>query len=53
MPDAEILKQLKEKFQDSTTYKYLKVTILIILGKSWSIWKIHDVFLSASNYVIR
>jgi hypothetical protein len=30
-PDAEILKQLKEKFQDSTTSKSLKVTILTIL----------------------
>jgi hypothetical protein len=35
-PDAEILKQLKEKFQDSTTSKSLKVTILTILRKSWS-----------------
>jgi hypothetical protein len=27
LPDAEILKQLEEKFQDSTTSKSLKVTI--------------------------
>jgi hypothetical protein len=39
-PDAEILKQLKEKFQDSTTSKSLKVTILTILPNSWSIRKV-------------
>jgi hypothetical protein len=33
-PDAEILKQLKEKLQDSTTSESLKVTVLTILPKS-------------------
>jgi hypothetical protein len=46
------LKQLKEKFQDSTTSENLKVTILTILHKSWSIWKVQEVFPCASNYVI-
>jgi hypothetical protein len=35
LPDAEILKQLNEKFQDPTTSKGLKVTILTILPISW------------------
>jgi hypothetical protein len=52
-PDDEILKQLKEKFQDSTTSKSLKVTILTILPKSWSIRRVQEVFPSASNYMIR
>jgi hypothetical protein len=53
LPDAEILKQLKEKFQDSMTSKSLKVTISTILPKSWSIWKVQDVCPSVSNYMIR
>jgi hypothetical protein len=53
LPDAEILKQFEEKFQDSTTSKSLKVTILTILPKSWSIQKVQEVFPSASNYMIR
>jgi hypothetical protein len=63
-PDAEILKQLKgkisrfsnfkkEKFQDSATSKSLKVTVLTILLKSWSIQKVQEVFPSAANYTIR
>jgi hypothetical protein len=48
LPDAEILKQLKEKFQDSATSKSLKVTILTIIPKSWSIRKVQEVFPSAS-----
>jgi hypothetical protein len=52
-PDAEILKQLKEKFQDPMTSKSVKVTILIIRPLSWSIWKVQEVFPSASNYMIR
>jgi hypothetical protein len=39
-PNAEILKQSKDRFQDSTTSKSLKVTILTILPKIWSIWKV-------------
>jgi hypothetical protein len=50
LPDAEILKWLKEKFQDSATSENLKVTILTILPKSWSIRKVQEVFPSASNY---
>jgi hypothetical protein len=53
LPDAEILKQLKEKFQDSMTSKSLKVTILTILPKSCSIWKVQEVFPSAANCMIR
>jgi hypothetical protein len=37
LPDAEISKQLKEKSQHSATSKSLKMTILTILPKSWSI----------------
>jgi hypothetical protein len=44
-------KQLKEKYQDSTTSKSLKLTT--ILPKSWSIWEVQEVFPSASNYMIR
>jgi hypothetical protein len=51
-PNAEILKQSKEKFQDSTASKSLKVTILTILPKSWSIRKVQEVFPSASNYMV-
>jgi hypothetical protein len=35
--NAEILEQSKEKSQDSITFKSLKVTILTILPKSWSV----------------
>jgi hypothetical protein len=35
------------------TSKSLKVTILTILLKRWSIWKDQEVFPSASNYMIR
>jgi hypothetical protein len=52
-PDAEIIKRLKEKFQDSMTSKSLKVTILTILPKSWSNQKVQEVFPSASNHMIR
>jgi hypothetical protein len=38
--DAEILKKLKEKFQDSTTSRSLKVMILTFVPKSRSIKKI-------------
>jgi hypothetical protein len=51
-PDAEILKQFKEEFQDSMTSKCLKVTVLTILLKSWSIQKVQEVFPSVSNYMI-
>jgi hypothetical protein len=53
LPDAEILKQLKEKFQYSVTSKCLKVTILTVLPKSWSIRKVQEVFPSASNCMIK
>jgi hypothetical protein len=43
---------LKEKFQDSTTSRSLKVTILTIFPKSWSIQKVQEDFPSASNYMI-
>jgi hypothetical protein len=42
--DAEILEQLKETFQDSVTSESLKVTILSVLPKSWSIWKVQESF---------
>jgi hypothetical protein len=45
--------ELKEKFQDSATSEGLKVTVLTIPSKSWSIWKVHEVPPSASNYMIR
>jgi hypothetical protein len=44
---------VKGKFQDSTTSRSLKVTILTILPKSWSIRKVQEVFPSASNNMIR
>jgi hypothetical protein len=49
LADTKILKQLKKIFQDSTTSKSLKVTILTILPKSWSILKV-QVFPSTSYY---
>jgi hypothetical protein len=49
LPDSEILKQLKQKFQDSMTQKSLKVTILTILPTSWSVRKVQEVFPSASK----
>jgi hypothetical protein len=52
-PDAEISKQLKEKFQDSTISISLKVTPSIILPKSWSILKLQGAFPAASNYMIK
>jgi hypothetical protein len=53
LPDAEILKQFREKFQDPTTSKSLKVTILTIPPTSWSVRKVQEVFPSTSNYKIR
>jgi hypothetical protein len=53
LPDGEILKQLKEKFQDSVTSESLKVTILTILPECWSIRKVQVVFPGASNHMIR
>jgi hypothetical protein len=53
LPNAEILKQLKEKFQDLSTSKSLKVAVLTILPKSWSVQTVQEVFPGASNYLIR
>jgi uncharacterized lipoprotein YajG len=52
-PDADISKQLEEKFQDSMISKNLKVIPLTILPKSWNIWKFQERFPAASNHMIR
>jgi hypothetical protein len=52
LPDAKILKKLKEKFQHSVMAVNPKATILTILPNSWSIWKFQEVLPGASNYMI-
>jgi hypothetical protein len=44
VPVAEIIKQLKEKFHYSSTSENLKVTVLTILPKSWSVQEVQEVF---------
>ena len=49
--ESEIVRQLKEKFKE-TTMRSEKVQILTVLPKSWSIRKVQDEF-GASNYMVR
>lgn len=49
--ESEVIKQLKEKFQE-TTMRSEKVQVLTVLPKSWSIRKVEDEF-GASNYMVR
>ena len=49
--ESEVIKQLKEKFQE-TTMRSEKVQVLTVLPKSWSIQKVEDEF-GASNYMVR
>jgi hypothetical protein len=49
--DAEIIQQLKEKF-NSCTLKNEKVQILTVLPKSWSAIRVQQEF-AASNYMVR
>lgn len=50
-PEMEMLTQLKEKFQ-STKDRSLKVQILTLLPKSWSVRKVQKEF-EATNYMVR
>lgn len=53
LPDAQILKELKEKFKDSATVRSFNATILTVLPKSLNTWKVQEVFPSASNMIRR
>jgi hypothetical protein len=49
-PDSIILQQLKEKFSE-TTNRSVKVTILTLLPKDWSVRKIEEKFPGVFNYM--
>ena len=48
--ESEIIKQLKDKFQASTTNSE-KVKVLTVLPKCWSVRKVQSEF-GASNYKV-
>ena len=48
--ESEIIKQLKDKFQASTTNSE-KVQVLTVLPKRWSVRKVQSEF-GASNYKV-
>lgn len=48
--ESEIIRQLKDKFQE-TTVRSEKVQVLTVLPKSWSIRRIEEEF-GASNYMV-